>query len=100
MREGDGLVADGVAQRAGEVLDGEGAVGKARSSCAGRVTPSGFRCIADRVEQHRNGVFRIGGEHQIDRRETLMVHAPAVVDLMVDRDADDVRVRPRRFRGL
>ena len=99
MREGDGLVADSVAQRAREVLDGEGAIGEAHLvRDEGRA--GGFRCVTERGNQQRHCVFRIGREHQIDRREPLVVHAPAIVDLVVDRDTDDLRVRPRRFRGL
>jgi hypothetical protein len=55
---------------------------------------------AERVDQQRHRVFRIGGEQQVDRREALMVHAPAIVDLVVDRDADHLGVRGRSLRGF
>src|ERR1044072_4228146 len=71
MGEGDGLVADGVAQGAGEVLDSEGAVGRFRRVF---VEPCGdtSRWFTQRRDEQRHRVLRIGREHQIDRRQTLL----------------------------
>ena len=41
---------------------------------------------AERIEQSRHRGVRLAGDHHIDRRQALIVHAPAIVQMMIDRD--------------
>ncbi len=46
---------------------------------------------ADRFDQLGHDEIGIGGEKKIDGRQSLMVHAPAVVDAVIERDLNDFR---------
>ena len=43
------------------------------------------------VGEHGGGDgIRVGGDEQIDRRQALVIHAPAIVQDVVERDLDDL----------
>jgi hypothetical protein len=46
---------------------------------------------AESGEQCRHDVVGLGRDHAINRRKTLIVHAPATVQLVVERNLDDAR---------
>ncbi len=74
---------DGVAQRGGHVIDGELVARRRR-----QVVPVGGDrarfAVAERGEQGGDRRLRLAGDKDVDRRQALIVHAPAVVQVMVD----------------
>ena len=77
---------DRVAQRRGHVVDRELVAGRRRQV----VLVRGGRALAlaERSEQGGHRRLRLAGEEDVDRRQALIVHAPAIVQLMIDRDLD------------
>src|SRR5215472_19058290 len=90
MNERRHALAHRFAQNSGEVLVAERArrhwdLGPDPRDCRLRV-----RTCAEGLEQIRHDGIRRRREKQIDRRQRLIVHAPAIVQAVVDRDLDDL----------
>src|SRR5665647_2221672 len=50
----------------------------------------GRRAGAERFEQRGHGDVRFAADEHIDRRQALVVHAPAIVQVMIERHLDDL----------
>ena len=88
MRERDVAIADRLPQAEREMLDRERAIGEFRQRARGAATTEGFARTAEMFEQSRHGLIRIRRKKEIDRGQALIIHAPAVMHMMVDRDLD------------
>ena len=94
--ETGGAVADDVAQHVGHVGRGHLAIG--RGLRLERMLAHEMRLLRlglarDGVEQRRDGRVGFSRDEQVHRRQTLVVHAPAVVQVLVERDLDHGRRR-------
>ena len=77
------------AQRVGDLLVGEAGGlpvggGRRRMRHGARLAAN-----ADRLEQLRHDAIGIGGQKKIDGGQSLVVHAPAVVDAVIERNLND-----------
>ena len=87
MRE-VGRFADRAAQRVGEMIDGELALGEL-GKFAGHRRDRARAARAERGEQRRHRGVGLAGDKDIDRRQALIVHAPAIVQAVIDRHLHD-----------
>ncbi len=100
MRQGNRTIAQRVTQRHGEMLDAQRAtIGRHVGGCPR--LDARHRRSAHRPGQGDHGIVRIGRDEQVDRRQRLVIHAPAVMELMIRRNLDDLCLgrRPRRAQG-
>ena len=94
VEQRDVAVADGLAERKGQMLDAQRAarVSVARRWLAAATAFDAAECLDRFAERDRHRIG-IGGDIEIDGRKALMVHAPAVVHGVVERDVDHLRLR-------
>ena len=49
-----------------------------------------FRAFADRFDEFADDDIRISGQQEVHRRQSLVVHAPAAVQVRIGRDLYDL----------
>lgn len=98
MRERNVAAAERLAQRKGKMFDGD-------PIACGRTRHGAWRGEGQRLcrPTHLFGQslgYRIwvGGDQHVDRRKALVIHAPAVVDVMIESRRDDEGIGFRRLQ--
>ena len=90
MGERAGPLADRAAQGVGEMIDGELVAGRLEWLVGARRRPRAAWPGPSASSKAGTAASGVAGDEHVDRRQALIVHAPAVVQMMVDRDLHDL----------